>query len=282
MMSHVSGVRLDITMPFYGDVSLLKEAVASVRAQSDPDWRLLVVDDAYPEEVAEWFAALDDPRVEYHRNEKNVGIAANFQKCLDLASAELVTFMGCDDRMLPGYVRLARAAFESPLSKDVGVWHPGVVVIDEQGLRVSPLADRIKGSLRPTRRRPTLLGGQSLLTRLMHGNWTYFPAMCWRRDVIAEFGFRQDVSVVQDLRLLVDVVMAGWGLLLDSADAFEYRRHGGSVSSRERSGRRFAEESALYDEVAQQLAALGWGRAARAARWRTTSRLHHVLTRRNA
>jgi glycosyltransferase involved in cell wall biosynthesis len=278
----MNGARLDIAMPFYGDVELMKEAVASVRAQTDADWRLLVVDDGSPEPVAQWFHTLDDPRVEYHRNAENLGIAANFQRCLELSSADLVTFMGCDDRMLPDYVRLARKAFSSPISEDVAVWHPGVVVIDGYGSRVTPLADLVKWVLRPQSHGSSRLSGQQLVTRLMHGNWTYFPAMCWRRKAISDFGFSQDVSVVQDIELLVDVAVAGWSVLLDSTNAFEYRRHAGSVSSRERSGIRFAEESTLFRQLAEQFEAIGWTRAARAARWRITSRLHHWLARRNS
>jgi len=36
---------IDIMLPYYGDVALMQNAVRSVIAQSDPDWRLTVVDD---------------------------------------------------------------------------------------------------------------------------------------------------------------------------------------------------------------------------------------------
>ena len=53
---------LDILLPFWGDVIYLKRAVDSVREQTDPDWRLVVVDNAYPDEtVARWFADLTRP-----------------------------------------------------------------------------------------------------------------------------------------------------------------------------------------------------------------------------
>ena len=51
----------DIMLPFYGDVTLLRETVRSVQAQEDGDWQLTVVDDCYPDEsVGEWFAHLPD------------------------------------------------------------------------------------------------------------------------------------------------------------------------------------------------------------------------------
>jgi len=48
--------------------------VRSVLEQRDPDWRLTVVDDGYPDgSVPGWFAGLGDDRVRYHRNETNLG-----------------------------------------------------------------------------------------------------------------------------------------------------------------------------------------------------------------
>ena len=79
---------IDIALPYYGDVALMQEAVSSVRAQTDPRWRLYVVDDGKEPGVPEWFAGLDDPRISYERNEVNLGITANYLKCLAMAEAE--------------------------------------------------------------------------------------------------------------------------------------------------------------------------------------------------
>ena len=61
-------VTVDILLPFYGDVSMMKEAVRSVLRQSNPDWRLIVVDDGYPDDsIPGWFEDLGDPRVKIGR-----------------------------------------------------------------------------------------------------------------------------------------------------------------------------------------------------------------------
>ena len=36
---------LDIALPFYGDVEFMKQTVQSILNQTDPNWRLVVVDD---------------------------------------------------------------------------------------------------------------------------------------------------------------------------------------------------------------------------------------------
>jgi glycosyltransferase involved in cell wall biosynthesis len=279
----VTQLALDIVMPFYGDVAFMKEAVQSVLTQDDPDWRLLVVDDAHPDtSIAEWFSQLGDDRIEYHRNEVNLGITANFQRALDLATADLVTFLGCDDRMLPRYVTLARGAFGSVLADGVAVYQPGIRVIDEFGAPVTPLSDRIKSWLRPHVAAGSLhrLDGERLATRLLHGNWTYFPSLCWQRKIIAPLGFDPGYSVAQDLRLLMDVVLDGHAILLDDEVTFEYRRHGGSVSSLgAHEGGRFVEETSFFKVTSQRMRDHGWRRAARASDWHFTSRLNRLANR---
>jgi len=78
---------VDVLMPYYGDVSMMQDAVRSVIAQSDPNWRLTVVDDGNADGVPEWFAGLGDDRVRYLRNERNLGVTGNFNRCLDLVDA---------------------------------------------------------------------------------------------------------------------------------------------------------------------------------------------------
>ena len=98
-------MKLDIALPFYGDVAFLKETVASVLAQTDPNWRLQVVDDGYPDDsLPEWFSELNDSRISYLRNPQNLGANGNFQKCLSLLSSEYCLVMGADDILDPDFI----------------------------------------------------------------------------------------------------------------------------------------------------------------------------------
>ena len=121
---------VDILFPYYGDVAMMKQAVLSVVGQTNPDWRLIVVDDGYPDDsIPGWFESLKDERITYMRNETNLGANGNYRKCLTFVENELVTVMGADDVMLPNYVQwLVDAAAKHP---EASIFQPGVVVIDE-------------------------------------------------------------------------------------------------------------------------------------------------------
>ncbi|MGH3631017.1 MAG: glycosyltransferase family 2 protein, partial [Sciscionella sp.] len=133
---------VDVLMPYYGDVGLMQDAVRSVLAQDDPRWRLTVVDDGEQPGVPEWFAALDDERVRYLRNPRNLGVTGNFQHCLDLVEHDLVVLMGCDDLLLPNYVRTVCTIRES--CRQATIIQPGVQVIDQAGRPVRTLVDEVK------------------------------------------------------------------------------------------------------------------------------------------
>lgn len=270
-------VTLEIMMPFYGRFDHFKQAVESVLAQTDPDWRLTIVDDVYPDLApGEWADAIDDPRVTYIRNEENLRPSRNYNKCIGLTAEPFVVIMGCDDVMQPEYVARVRELLAR--FPDVDIIQPGVTIIDEHGNPVTPLADRVKSWLRPRSRGARLAGGEALAVSLLRGNWTYFPSIVWRSDRLRETEFRVGLDVVQDLAMLLHIVQGGGRMVIDDAPVFSYRRHSGSVSAvTGTDGSRFVQERTLFDEAEQAFSERGWKRASRVARRHLTSRLNALL-----
>ncbi len=266
---------LDIFIPYWGDPALMRETVQSVLAQDSDDWRLTIVDDAYPsDEIERWIGSLGHPRVTYRRKDANEGITANYRTCVGLASAPLMMMLGCDDRLLPNYVRHVAAAHQR--FPQAAIIQPGVEVIDEHGAVVSTLADFVKKHVaQPQGSGYRLLGGEALAANLMHGDWLYWPALTFRTDRVKAFDFREGYPIIQDLALVMDMIFAGEQLLLTPELAFQYRRHSASASATKLiDGSRFAGERDYFALAAAQAAEVGWRRARRAARWRLTSRAH--------
>jgi glycosyltransferase involved in cell wall biosynthesis len=271
--------RIDIMLPHYGDSEYLKTAVNSIIAQDDDGWHLTVVDDTDTDDdtLRDWFHSLHDHRVHHQRNDHNLGINGNFQKCLDLAERDWLVVMGSDDAMLPDYISTIRRTTHRFPHADV--IQPGVEVIDSTGRVVRPLADRVKRSLyAPTVTTARTMSGEDLAVSLLRGNWTYFPSLCWRRESLKGLGFRPGLSVVLDLALMLDLLERGGQLAIAPDVCFRYRRHEASVSSSLAShGRRFTEERDFFLGVADHMDSIGWRRAAKAARLHLSSRLHALL-----
>jgi glycosyltransferase involved in cell wall biosynthesis len=275
---------MDIMLPAYGDGALVRETIASVLAQDDQDWHLTVIDDGAQvstHDLKSWVTDLGDPRIRYLANPHRVGLNRNFQRCADEATADLVLVIGSDDRLLPDLVsRVRKAAAANP---DAAFIHTGATVIDENGEPAMPLVDRVKRltSLRfddaQRQRGWQLTGGETLASSLLRGNWMYFPSVVFRRDVLQRHGFREGFDIVLDLDLYLRILMEGGQAVLFSEPGIEYRRHSASLSSATADdGSRFDEEQRYFAETAAAMAELGWPKAARAARWHLTSRLHAV------
>lgn len=268
-----------ILLPFWGRFDHFRIAVESVLAQTDPTWRLTVVDDVYPDTApGEWLQSLGDPRIEYVRNPANLGVSKNYLACVDRMRGEYSMLLGCDDRLLPGFLARVRTLIDT--HPGVAIVQPGAEVIDADGRVVLPLVDRAKTLLRPrTTGGPLILQGERLAQSLLRGNWTYFPSLVWRVDLLRRYGFDPDLDVVQDLIMLLDITAEGGVMVLDNEVQFQYRRHGNSVSSATAvDGSRFRQERTLFDAQAARFAALGWRRAATAARRHWFSRFN-ALTR---
>ncbi|ARE75095.1 MULTISPECIES: glycosyltransferase [Streptomyces] len=266
--------RFEILLPYYGDVTLMQDAVRSVLAQDGDDWRLTVVDDGREPGVPEWFEQLADPRVRYLRNERNLGVTGNFNRCVELAEYEYLVLMGCDDLMHPNYLQVVRATADR--EPTAAMIQPGVQVIGTDGLPFDTLGDRTKRKIyAPKGPGRALLGGEELATSLLRGNWLYFPSICWRTEAVKRFGFRTDLGVIQDLALVVDLLVAGETLATTPEVCFSYRRHAESESSAKAyTGHRFEEAKRFFVETADRLDRHGWPRAAKVSRLHLSSRLH--------
>jgi glycosyltransferase involved in cell wall biosynthesis len=269
------GPVVDLMLPYWGDPGYLRATVASVLAQTDPAWRLTVVDDANPDPWAgPWLESLGDDRVRYLRNPENRGISAVFRQCVELAEHELVAVPGSDDVLLPDYVAVARATHARFPRADI--IQPGVRVIDSHGAVVRPLADQVKQRLvRPRGTGTRVLSGEPLAASLLHGDWLYWPSLVFRREAVQATTFRPGLPIILDLALVLDMLLAGSQLVFEPTEVFAYRRHDASASSvKLLDGSRFAGEREYFALATDLMTQRGWRRAARAARLHVTSRLY--------
>lgn len=266
---------IDIIMPYWGDVALFQECVESVRSQTRDDWRLVILDDHYPDLAAQdYIKSLDDDRITYHRHAENIGITNNFNYAIKSATAKFCVIVGCDDRLKPHYVDAAISSIG-----DADFYQPDVEVIDDSGNSHLPLGDKVKRVLRP--KKPGLYSGQSLATSLSHGNWLYFPSIMWRTSTLKKYRFDADYKIVEDLLVEMQLILDGGTLFVADQVTFEYRRSANSLSSQEKgkNGVRFDEERQAYQHLSQMFTNAGWNKAALAAKLHVTSRVHRLLSR---
>jgi glycosyltransferase involved in cell wall biosynthesis len=113
------GPQVSICIPAYTRAASLRQAIASVLAQT---WtgsiEVVVTDDSGDlGAVAEEFRS--DARVRYHANPKRLGMAGNWNRALDLAEGEYVGLLMDDDRLHPAFLAEVMRRFELDPGVDV-------------------------------------------------------------------------------------------------------------------------------------------------------------------
>jgi len=72
----------------------------------------LAAEDSRAPSVPEAVARVGRGRVRYVKNEKNLGIDGNFNRCVDLAETDFVTVLHADDELMPNYTATMLRALE--------------------------------------------------------------------------------------------------------------------------------------------------------------------------
>ena len=107
-------VRVSVVMPTYDQDVFLPGAVASLLAQTQPDWELIVVDDGSPGDTKNALGhALDDPRVRLEALGRNRGLGGALNRGLDLATGEHVAYLPSDDLYYADHLASLVAALDA-------------------------------------------------------------------------------------------------------------------------------------------------------------------------
>ena len=93
---------VSILMPTYDRLQFLPAAVASVYAQTFPDWELIIADDGSGEETRRYLRTLTDGRVRVLWRAHCGRPAVALNAALQAARGEYVAFLDSDDLWLPG------------------------------------------------------------------------------------------------------------------------------------------------------------------------------------
>lgn len=96
--------RAAVIVPAYGVAHLLGEALASLQAQTMPDWECVVIDDGAPDDVAGAVAPfLTDPRIRF-LSTANHGVSAARNTAIAATRAPLLALLDGDDMLRPEYL----------------------------------------------------------------------------------------------------------------------------------------------------------------------------------
>jgi glycosyltransferase involved in cell wall biosynthesis len=220
--------RIDVIIPCYNYGCFLYQCVNSVLGQVGVDVRVLVIDDASPDNTAEVAAALakENPKVSVIRHSTNKGHINTYNEGIEWASADYMLLLSADDYLLPG--ALARATNLLDAHPEVGFTFGNVIELNDNG-NETPTNSVIKPTNDSDKR---ILEGRELIELTgAEGNQVTTCSAVVRTELQKHLGgYRQELHHAGDMELwLRFAAHASVGFIF----AFQgvYRRHSASMSA---------------------------------------------------
>ncbi len=266
-------VPITIAIPYYSGFSYFQAALQSALHQSISDYQILVVDNSADDEVKAYLESLGEQRICYRKNPANLGMIGNFNRCLDLASTELVVILHADDELDRDYCKSVQEE-ASGYPEAVGFFC-AATIIDQTGKRKFSFADYVKTWLIPSTKEVIKIEGDIGASSLMRGNYIFAPTICFRKSTLGDRRFDEKWKQVLDLDLVTRFLLEGEHLVGLPQSRYRYRRHSGNATLEHTANLlRFDEEVQLYNQLSERFREKGWIRAADVARNKTIIKLN--------
>ncbi|MBA3817906.1 MAG: glycosyltransferase family 2 protein [Deltaproteobacteria bacterium] len=256
---------ITFAIPFFTGLRYLPLAMRSILAQQDGDWRAFVCDNASPEPgVENVVKAFGGGRIGYVRNATNLGMAGNFNHCIDLADTELVTLLHADDELVPTYAGAMRAV--AARYPDAAAFFCRAEIIGHDSQPLFSLTDYVKDFITPSASEEFVLAGETGIEALLKGNFIMAPSLCFQKPVLGTRRFPEGFKFVLDQELTTELLLAGSSLVGIPESCYRYRRHDANATEQfTRTQLRFREESAYFDRMRIEARQRGWQTAERLA-----------------
>ena len=125
--------RVSIGLPVYNGEKYLEQTLDSIIAQTFTDFEIIISDNGSSdrtEEICKTYAAKDE-RIRYYRNNRNLGVAPNYNRVFELSSSEFFKWADYDDILAPDF--LVKCIDGLDKNPGAAVCFPQVKLIDEKG-----------------------------------------------------------------------------------------------------------------------------------------------------
>ncbi|MDO8412821.1 MAG: glycosyltransferase family A protein [Gallionellaceae bacterium] len=196
-------VKVSVCIPTYNTAEYLGQAIESVLEQNYPDFEIVIVDNCSTDQTDALVSTMlkaGNGNIRFFKNETNIGLVGNLNRCLDHATGAYVKFLCADDLLLPGCLQQMAAGLDSHQS--VKLVSSSRLLIDEHGNHLGA---------REYAAGDTIVPGHQAITRcLFGGNYIGEPtAVMFRKNDLKGY-FREDMPQLSDMEM--------WFKLLEQGD----------------------------------------------------------------
>lgn len=218
----VSDNKISVCLPIFNGARYLAAAIESVLSQTHENLELLIVDDLSTDDsaqIAKTYAA-SDSRIVYWQNQRNLGIFANYNECMQRVSGSFVKLFAQDDVFEPECLKAQLT--ELLQNETLALVTVARKVINENGQETA---------LERFYDRSTIVAGEEVIREYMK-TFVYrsgTPAQVMFRKKAIGNGFDTRYTLSGDIEYFFRILQTGDYMYLDRP-LVKFRRHGDSAT----------------------------------------------------
>lgn len=215
---------ISICIPTYSRLEYLKQAVQSCLEQSYADIEICVSQDPKKDgpdqQIMEWCQqqAANIPFFKYNLNIQNLGLAGNWNECVQIASGKYIIIIGDDDILMPGFIHSLVEMLEK---QRADVAFSNQYFIDEQGEILHAFTEEANAAYH----RDALPHGpiaDAVATVL--NNSVPMSAALIRRDLLLKYSFDTTLNT-PEFEVFLKIAVKGGNFVYHSGKLACYRVH---------------------------------------------------------
>lgn len=239
-----SAPKVSVCIPTFNGDKYIRAALYSVLNQNYQDFEVIVVDNGSTDRTAFLMEEVSSQsrRVRYFRNEKNIGLAGNLNRCLEYAKGDYIKYLCVDDLLLHGCLEQMVAGLDA---------HPTVSLVCGGRLSIDECGHST-GLQRYSRCTKIVPGYEAISRCLFGGNFIGGPTAVMFRKSDTRSGFREDLPQLMDMEMWFGLLERG-SLLSIGATLCAIRSHKDQVTEANiRSSKLVDDNIRLFDQFSNK------------------------------
>lgn len=229
--------RVSVCIPTYNYGHFIGAAIESVLRQTLQDFEIIISDNASTDDTEAIVSGymLHDPRIRYERNRSNLGMVANWNRCLALATGDYVKFLCADDLLEAGCLAQLATLLDRFPSAALASCARGIISDGDctTYLAFSDIEERVEGP-------------ECIRRMLIRGNIIGEPTAVMFRRSCTSRGFDQGYQQLTDMEFWLHLLEHG-DFVFSPEVLCLYRQHEGMETKKNiKSARILTEGRRLY------------------------------------
>ena len=210
--------KVSFILTTYNFGQYIKRAIESLLAQRGGyTFEIIVVDDCSTDNTPKVMAKIEDPRVKYFYNERNIGVAGSINKAFSLTSGEYICRFDGDDEWYPWLLEETIPVLER--NPKAGLVYGDISMIDPAGNIMVE-----KNGTRDISR----LSKKEILKTLLFEYFIPAPSIVGKRKAWEDAFPLKDGLIFCDFDLALNILIK-WDIAYTPRILSKYRVHGGNI-----------------------------------------------------